>query len=399
MGLVAVDTETVGLRGAPWSVQYSLHEGHGRMILANEEYKMRALNKVLESSSTLTVVHNALFDIPVMDAVGLHPYKFVDTMVMAYLLGENSIGLKTLAYRLCGMTLTPYAEVVGEASGRKALHYLNAVLESDWDDPLPIAERKSDGGFHVRHPQNIKTKVKKLLKRFDSDPTIDLRDKWNDMDGTEQVQDSLGEVDYGWLSDIPIEDAVHYGCEDADATFRIYPNLWQRIQDAGLEEVFWRDMGIIPMVVDMMQIGIKINPEHFYKLEGEFDEKARELLKRIETLNGGYLNPGSPLQVLAALKKRGLDIKSTDAKDLDAHRGDELVRFIQDYRGYKKLNSTYVGVLPKSADENGRVHTSFSITRTATGRLASSDPNLQNQPVRSEDGRRIREGFIAERRE
>ena len=396
MQIIAIDTETVA--DSPWSIQWCSQVGVARMTLV--EHKSEALKKLrnsLESPSTLTILHNALFDLRVLAEVGIHPHTFADTMVMAYLLGENSIGLKTLSYRHCNMELRSYKEVVGDASKKKALEYLVKVQEREWEDPDPVLEIRSGGEEHVRFPQNIHSKVSRLLKCFEADGGIDLREKWNAMDGKGEVEKELGTVEPGYLSDIPLEDAVGYACMDADATFRLYPILWSMLQESGQEEVFWRDMGVIPMVMDMMEVGMGINKEHFYRLEEEYEEKADKLLRTIETLVGGCLNPGSPPQVLAALRGRGLDIANTDARTLDAHRGDELVRLIQDYRGCCKLCSTYISVLPGYADSGGRVHTSFSITRTATGRLASSNPNLQNQPVRSEDGRRIREGFVAER--
>lgn len=394
MNLIAIDTETV--RGEPWSIQYCTFPKVARMLLV-ENNQLKKLKTTLEASSTLVVLHNALFDLSVLASVGIHPSSFADTMFMAYLLGENSIGLKTLSYRHCSMELQPYREVIASSSQDKALEYLSKVSAREWVDPQPILEIRPNGEEHVRFPQNIRSKVLRLLKRFEADAELDLREKWEQMDGRGEVKAEFGEMEPGYLSDIPLDDATQYACMDADATFRLYPILWLLLQESGQEGVFWRDMRAIPMVIDMMQAGIKIDKEHFYRLGEEYEEKARELLELIEGLNGGYLNPGSPPQVLAALKDRGLNVGNTDARTLDAHRGDELVRLIQDYRGYCKLNSTYISVLPEYADEGGRVHTSFSITRTATGRLASSNPNLQNQPVRSEDGRRIREGFVAQK--
>ncbi len=397
MQLIAIDTETVA--DSPWSIQWCSQVGVARMTLVEHESGvMKELRRSLESPSTLTIVHNALFDLRILSEVGITPFKFADTMVMAYLLGENSIGLKTLSYRHCNMELKSYKEVVASASKKKALEYLVKVQEREWPDPDPVLEIRSGGEEHVRFPQNIHSKVSRLLKRFEADGGIDLREKWNAMDGKGEVEKELGTVEPGYLSDILLEEAVEYACMDADATFRLYPILWSMLQESGQEEVFWRDMGAIPMVMDMMEEGVLINKEHFYRLEEEYESKTCTILKQIENLVGGYLNPGSPPQVLAALRGRGLDIANTDARTLDAHRGDELVRLIQDYRGYRKLCSTYISVLPGCADGGGRVHTNLSITRTATGRLASSNPNLQNQPVRSEDGRRIREGFVAERR-
>ena len=395
--VIAVDTETVR-DNAPYSVQWSGRPGQASVTLAaGEGPALRALRDKLESPSTLTVVHNALFDVPVLHQLNIHPHTVADTMVMAYLLGENSIGLKVLAHRYCGMDMREYTDVVKGPADRKALQYLTAVAAADWPDPDGVVEIRPDGSQHVRWPQNIKTKTLKLLKKFSADPTIDLRDKWRGMDGREAVSTAMGEMEPGWLDEVPVPEFIQYACADADATIRLYPLLWARIQEQHLEDVFWLDMGVVPIVTDMMETGMLIDKAHFHTLQEEFDEKAEAVLERIEDIGGHYINPGSPKQVLAALTARGLHLNSTDASELDAHRGDDLVRAIQDYRAYRKLNSTYIAVLPGLADRSGRVHTRLSITRTATGRLASSEPNLQNQPVRSEDGRRIRQGFIAER--
>ena len=401
MSIIAIDTETV--RDSPWSVQWCKEPGVARMALVSHLGVLKPLRTLLESSSTLTILHNALFDLPVLNSIGIIPYRFADTMVMAYLLGENSIGLKTLSYRHCNMNLKSYKEVVKEPADRKAKEYLNKVISMDWPDPNPVLVIRPNGDEHVKFPQNIRTRLSSYLKKHEAGTAAQSLIKyWNHKDRTQDrdiIEPVLGKMEPGYLSEIPLSDAVHYACMDPDATLRLYPILWSMIVESGQEGVFWRDMGMIPMVIDMMQEGIGINKEHFYKLEEEFDENAEGILERIEEINTGYLNPGSSPRVLKALRGRGLSIRSTDAKELDAHRGDELVRLVQDYRGYKKLNSTYISVLPSLTDGNGRVHTSLSVTRTATGRLASSNPNLQNQPVRSEDGRRIREGFVAERSE
>ena len=388
MRIVAIDTETV--HDEPWSVQWSTRPGEGRMTLAIDRHLLRTVGETLESSSTLTVVHNAMFDVPVLAKLGIHPAHVADTMIMAYLLRENSLGLKTLAYRHCDMELHSYKEMVRDASREKATDYLERVVSRDWPDPRPILEIRPDGEEHIKFPQNVKTKVVRLLKKTEADPDLDLRDKWNAMDGTSEVTVAMGVMEPGYLSDIPLDDAVQYACMDADATGRLYSILWPRIQSNGLEDVFWSDMGVHPMVVDMMEAGMLIDRQHFENLEVEYDARCREIMEEVGELNGGYLNPTSPKAVLEALRARGVDVVDTSAEELDRHREDPLVRLVQDYRGYAKLNNTYVRVIPQLADGDGRVHTTLSLVRTATGRLASSNPNLQSQPVRTEDGRRIR---------
>ena len=398
MRLIAIDTETV--RDEPWSVQWCSEPGIARMALvAPDSAPLSKLQSELESPDVLTVVHNAIFDVGIMRQVGIRPHKVADTMVMAYLLGESRIGLKILSYRKCNMNLVSYSEMVREAAEKKARRYVAKVIARTWPDPDPVLVIKPDGTQHIKFSQNISSRLKRYLKKYDEGKAAKtMVEYWNDKKmaaDRAMIEPVLGVLEPGYLSDIKRKDAVAYACMDADATLRLYDVLWPQIIEENLEEVFWRDMEMLPMLMQMMENGMLIDKEHFYKLEEEFDVKSEELLEQIEELHGGYLNPGSSKQCLEALQSRGLNIKSTNAKELAAHRGDELVRLIQDYRGYRKLNSTYVSVLPGFADGGGRVHTTLSTTRTSTGRLASSNPNLQNQPARSEDGRRIRGGFIA----
>ena len=396
MRIIAVDPETENT--SPWSIQWCSEAGKASMVLTEDTDKLVQIKDLLESQNTLTVVHNALFDIPVLSLLGIIPNKVADTMIMAYLLGEVAINLKTLAFRYANMEMRTYTEVVAGATKEKALPYLERVLSRTWEDPCAVVEWKGDKQ-HVRFPQNITTKIKKLLKKHDSDSTIDLREKWIKMEGREQVEQEIGIMEIGWLSDIPLEDAVNYACKDPDATYRIYEPLWKRIQEAGLEEVFWVDMGCLPMLTDMMENGALIDKDYFTKLEGEFNEQLRETQEEAEREAGFRFNIGSPPQVAQALYKLGvfgMPDQSTGSKYLDRLSSQhKIVRIIQRYREISTLITRYIRALPRSAGDDGRVRTRYSVTTAESGRLASRDPNLQNIPVRTERGRQIKRGFIA----
>jgi len=395
--VVGVDTETEGLGGRPWSVQWSLGPGHGRMALV-EDLDKSGLKELLESPGTLTVVHNALFDVGVLESLGIHPSTVADTMVMAYLLGEPSLSLKVLAYRYAGMEMRRYKDVVREKEEEMARQYFDLILSRDWPDPEPVVVDRPDGTQHVKFGRNIKKRVEAYLKRYEKGAAAQgLVEYWHGLgEDRRMVEEVLGPLRPAYLSSIGIEDAVQYACMDADATRRIYFPLWRKITHWGLEEVFWRDMGIVPMVVDMMKAGMKVSEGELEKLREEYEGKLRALEDEIEKEAGRRVNPNSSGQVKTALVEAGASVRNTSAEELDKWRGVKLVRLVQDYRGYSKLLSTYIKVLSKVADAGGRVHTKLSITRTATGRLASSDPNLQNQPVRTEDGRRVRKAFVSE---
>jgi len=399
--IIAIDTETE--MDEPWSIQWATEPHKAAMVLTGGNFQQSPtygwLKSTMASRDNLTVVHNAMFDVRVLNKVGIYPSRVADTMVMAYILGLNSRGLKNLAYRYLNMHMDSYSSIVAEASRKKALVYLQRVLVTTWSDPMPVLEILLDGTNHVKWPQNISTKVKKLLKKYDEGPKIDLRERWSAMDGKEEVENAFGKMESGYLSDIDRNIAVDYACRDADATLQIYSILWPMVRDQGLEEVFEIDMGIVPVVTEMMDNGVLIDCGYMERLEDTLNVGALKVQAQINQLAGHYVNPGSPKQVAGVLYELGIfksNKQSTGAEVLDvlSHKH-EIVRAIQDHRALQKLITTYARVLPRSVDCTGRIHTTYSTTRTASGRLASSEPNLQNIPSRSANGRLIREGFVA----
>jgi len=396
--VIAVDTETEG--AAPWSVQWSDRPGRARMALATDLATLSRVAALLAHSDTLTVVHNAPFDIPVLHALGIWPAHVVDTMVMGYLLGYSPLKLKTLAYRHCGMEMQTYAEVVRPAAERKALRYLQAVEAREWPDPDPELETRPDGTDHVRWPHNIRRKVKRLLGRFSTGEDLDLREKWVDMDGREAVEEAFGPMPPGHLSDIEQDTAVRYACMDADATGRLYRVLAPAVAAAGLSGVLALDMGIVDMVADMISAGIEVDVAALAVLGRDYEREMDALLWEIRALVGHYVNPASPPQVAAALYELRIFTQpgmSTDAETLDPLApGHPVVAAIQRYRQFRKLLGTYIRALPHQLDAAGRVHTSYRLTVTETGRLSSRAPNLQNIPARRPEGKAIRAAFVAQ---
>lgn len=204
---------------------------------------------------------------------------------------------------------------------------------------------------------------------------------------------------------VDIEAACHYSCEDVHGTYLLWQKFEPRLTELDLLSLF-RDMEmpLVPVLVDMETAGIRIDPEILTNLSREFTGKLSGLEQEIYRLAGEEFNIQSPKQLGAILFDRmrlpyGRKTKtgySTDIKVLEklALRHELPARII-DYRTLAKLLSTYVEKLAGLMDKKtGRVHTSFNQTVTATGRLSSSNPNLQNIPIRSEDGNRIRRAFI-----
>ncbi|MEG0816451.1 DNA polymerase I [Cetobacterium sp.] len=186
-----------------------------------------------------------------------------------------------------------------------------------------------------------------------------------------------------------------------------YPELLKELENNNLLEVLQEiEMPLIKVLASMENEGIKISPEYFSNYSEELELRLNQLTEKIYEIAGGEFNINSPKQLgevlflnlnIPPVKKTKTGF-STDSEVLEKLReqGHEIAESILEYRRLSKLKSTYVDPLPKMVDENNRLHTTFNQTGTATGRLSSSDPNLQNIPVRTEEGMKIRRGFIAE---
>ncbi|HEU5360776.1 MAG TPA: DNA polymerase I [Candidatus Deferrimicrobiaceae bacterium] len=183
--------------------------------------------------------------------------------------------------------------------------------------------------------------------------------------------------------------------------------LEEKLAEAGLTEIFRKvDMPLLPVLFRMEKRGIRIDPGIFGELSEELAEATREIEERVAAIAGPEFNINSPKQLSFLLfEKLGLPpVKrtktgySTDVEVLEQLKGaHEIPALVLEYRTLAKIRSTYVDVLPGMVDPgDGRIHTTFHQTQTATGRLSSSDPNLQNIPVRADLGRRIRSGFVAD---
>ena len=169
------------------------------------------------------------------------------------------------------------------------------------------------------------------------------------------------------------------------------------------------DFPLVKVLFKMEKIGVKIDPEFFAKTSEFFAETIQEIEKDIYDFVGHKFNIASPQQLSKVLFedlelptkgiKKSKTGYSTGQKELDKLRGlHPIIEKIEEFREYSKLKNTYVDALPKLADENGRIHSTFNQDVTTTGRLSSTNPNLQNIPIRTELGRKIREGFIAEKK-
>ena len=215
-----------------------------------------------------------------------------------------------------------------------------------------------------------------------------------------------GELNF---SEVDLDRAGPYSCEDADATFLLHEILLPKVKQQGMERLYYDlEMPLVQILAEMELCGVKLDVHLMKELSTRFGKQLVELESLIHEQTGGPFNINSPKQLgemlfermgLAVGKKtKGKTGWSTNVEELERLAEDhEVARLLLQYRSISKLKSTYTDALPRLIDpQTGRVHTSYNQAVTNTGRLSSSDPNLQNIPIRGEEGRGIRRAFIAE---
>jgi len=211
------------------------------------------------------------------------------------------------------------------------------------------------------------------------------------------------------FNQVPLEQAGPYAAEDADVTLRLHRELWPRLENTGRLAQVYREIEIplVPILQSMERIGVLLDVDMLNRQSQELSQEMRRLEEEAHRAAGGPFNLGSPKQLQEILFERlGLPVQRKTPKGQPSTAEDvlgelaehhELPRLILAHRELAKLKSTYTDKLPNQVDpRTGRVHTSYHQAVAATGRLSSSDPNLQNIPIRTPEGRRIRQAFIPE---
>jgi DNA polymerase I len=343
---LAIDVETdstraaqtklvgIGIATSP-STSFYVPLSHGsddRPVLDAGEIHA-TLEPLLSDPGATLYAHNAKFDAVVLERHGFSLPRFsFDTMIAAYLLGENALGLKDLAFTRLGIEMQEITELIGR--GRN--------------------------------------------------------------------QTTMDQVD--------LEAVGNYCCADVEVTYKLVdmfkPELAAQKQEALFFDI---EMPLIDVLIDMEKAGIAVDADFLHELSRQLNGQIDELQGEIYRSAGQEFNINSPRQLAAILfdelklptgrrTKTGYSVNQEVLENLrDAH---PMVSHILEYRQLLKLKSTYVDALPEQVNpETGRIHTSFNQTVAATGRLSSSDPNLQNIPARSGIGRLVRRAFIADNRD
>jgi len=344
--IIAFDTETTGtdqmaadLVGISLAVEagkgYYIPVGHSEGEQLPMDVVMKALKAPLENIKIPKAGHNLDYDNVMMRRYGIdtRPLAF-DSMVAEWIRDPSSrnLGLKSLAWVRLNVEMTEITELIG--TGRKQI--------------------------------------------------------------------TMAEVD--------IEKAAPYAAADAEIVLRLKPLLEKDLEEAGVGPAFEsQEMPLVPVISQMEMAGISLDPDFLAKMSTELEGELALIAEKIYEQVGMEFNLNSPPQLAKALfeqmkieapdgtKKTASGNYSTAADVLESLKEDhEVVKWVLNYRELSKLKSTYVDALPKQINkETGRVHTSYNQTGSVTGRLASSNPNLQNIPIRTERGRQIRKAFVA----
>ncbi len=263
------------------------------------------------------------------------------------------------------------------------------IKVNSYDDTMLISYSLGSGG--TRHSLDF------LAKKYMSHSAISFKE----IAGSGKNQKNFNEIS--------INEASIYAAEDADITFRLWKILRPRLMSEKISSVYETiERPLAKVIMDMEKNGVCIDEKILKDLSIKFENDIKKIEKECFEIVGNEFNLGSPKQIGEILfdklkikggKKTPSGAWSTDAETLNflASSGNILPKLLLEWRGLSKLKSTYTDALPNFINKNTkRIHTSYSMSSTSTGRLSSSDPNLQNIPIKNEEGKMIRSAFIAE---
>jgi DNA polymerase-1 len=289
--------------------------------------------------------------------------------------------------------------------------------------PLLEDERRGKLGHHLKYDAHVLRNhgIDMRGMRFDSmleSYVLNSTATRHDLDSTAQLYLGVETIHYEDVAgkgakqlsfnDVPVEAAAEYSAEDSDVSLRLHRTLWPRLAALpSLAKLYVEiEQPLVPVLLDMEHCGVLVDAQMLKRQSHELSLGLVELERRAHAAAGQPFNVESPKQLQEVLfGKLGLPVKRKTAKGQPSTAEDvleelaeefELPRIIMEYRGLAKLRSTYTDKLPDQVNpRTGRVHTSYHQAVAATGRLSSTDPNLQNIPIRTPEGRRIRQAFIA----
>jgi uracil-DNA glycosylase family 4 len=412
---MAIDTE--GSRKRPWCLTYSLAPGWAAMIKAGDRQALRQLDYFIRKYKPRIYFHFRQHDEPIVLDMGVdlrHATSLEDTMVMAYECQEPQ-ALKNLCRRHHWMEMEDYVDLTQPYDDAQAREFLEWALEECQELPVPdpILEYKN-GEQKIRKPKHIRVRIATCLAPARPGQKKETpRKAWFKIEPEirEPLEKIVRRMPEFTLDLVPFEKVLYYACRDADGTLRTAHKLESWIEsDRHLQTLYRMDMDVVPIMIQMKEEGMPINKKFMADLDRELEIGMAGILKKIKAIAGRFINPSSPQQVRKFLfdeqgltskimtkgGKKGIRQPSTNDKVLESMRHKHpIIPMFTAYRGKAKLKDSFTEVLPYLAEDDDCIHPNGKLTRTATGRRAMDEPNLQAIPVREDEGRRIREGFVA----
>ena len=300
----------------------------------DEDYVLEKLKVICENPSILKIGQNIKYDLRILNKYNISINSVADTMLMSYALD-------------------------------------NGIIKHNMDD------------LAFNHLQHNTIKFKEIVGSGKNEITFDY---------------------------VELNTAVDYAAEDALITLRLFNLLFPRVKKEKNEFIYREiDLPLIDVLSSMEKNGIKVDKDYLKKLSDEFEKESKSLEKKIYNLSKKEFNISSPKQLGEILfldlkipggKKTKSGNFSTDSSTLNdlVSRGHNIASFVLEWRELTKLKSTYTNALQEQVDKNNRVHTSYGLANTLTGRLSSNDPNLQNIPIRTVNGKKIRKAFISDKK-
>ncbi len=417
--LVALDTE--GYPSAPWSVQFSGEPGRAYLIRAVGREALERFGRILHHRQMRLLFHSALHDRPMMRALGcsVDGLPFLDTMVAAYLLQIEPLGLKAGCLRHCNMQMSSYMDLMGDKQNELAREYLTwqwDICNQEYEEECQAEfEWQVAGGRRLRKPPKLpRSNFFKAVQRVLG--STRPHGLWLDQDDAIVTQGikRLGFMPEATLSHVEPEKAVHYGCRDADGTVRYHRQLAPRLKAMKLEEVEQLELGTYPLIDRMATVGVKPDLQQFEILGEALGWEVDRLREELCQLTGepnfnansgdhvaSYLFERLGLEPLKMTKSR--ERGSTNDKILEAleraNPGLTQIGKIREFRETYKLKHSFVDTIPAHLNKwpyDGRIHATFRTTRVVTGRLAASDPNLLAQPEHGLHANDFKRCWVAE---
>lgn len=379
--VLAIDTETVD--GKLWCATWA----EGKQM----ELWMHQPDTIGPDALTRPALyHNALFDLQVLSF--FKPQAAHDSMVAAYHIGTEPLGLKELTFRYWGLQMRKYEEVVHDADVRAIRHWLRGARRIKW--PKPEGRKRP-----------VLARLDNLAKKLDGEGPRETRTMWKDHDLKEMVEAAHTPFPrQASLANVPFRQASKYAKLDPVATSAVHQALAPRIESQGLTAAYRTDIAIIPMIARMQTVGMPVNLAQVRELEPVVREELDMIAVQSRILYGDIFNIASPDQVRDKLVETGFKTDkytprgkvSTSKEVLKAARVDnELADMVLEYRERAKNLTTFIPALIEFTREDGRIHPNFRTTNTETGRLSCHDPNLLAFPARSKLGLAVRNCFEA----